>query len=116
MGKVIWYSLLLIIVSRNLSDAWLLAAHAIEGMFGSSGMVMLSAFSFITDCTDGSTRTRAFLLTEAIVFVARILPGLGLGIWLQHYLYTAPLSVALGLSVIGLLYALFVQPESVESV
>ncbi len=116
IGKVVWYSLLLIIVSRDLSDAWLLAAHSIEAMFGSGGLVMLSAFAYITDCTDVLKRTRAFLLAEGINFIARVVPVLGLGIWLRFYLYTTPLSIFLGLSVIALLYALFVQPESVESV
>jgi hypothetical protein len=116
VGKVVWYSLLLIIVSRDLSDGWLLGAHAIEAVFGSSGLVMLSAFSYITDCTSGSTRTRAFLLTEGTAFLARIVPVLAVGIWLRFYLYTTPLSVCLALSVVALLYALFVQPESVETV
>jgi hypothetical protein len=78
--------------------------------------VMLSAFSYITDCTSGSTRTRAFLLTEGTAFLARIVPVLAVGIWLRFYLYTTPLSVCLALSVVALLYALFVQPESVETV
>ncbi len=116
VGKVVWYSLMLVIVSRDLSDGWLLGAHAIESAFGSSGLVMLSAFSYITDCTYGPMRERAFLLTEGIVFLARIVPVLAVGIWLRFYLYTVPLSVCLGLSVIALVYALFVQPESVESV
>jgi MFS family permease len=116
VGKVIWYSLLLIIVSRNLSDAWLLAASAIEAVFGSSGLVTLSAYAFITDCTNGSMRNRTFLLTEGVTFLARVVPVLAVGIWLNYYLYTAPLSVSLGLSVIALLYALFIQPESMESV
>jgi MFS family permease len=116
VGKVVWYSLVLIIVSRNLSDAWLLAAQAIEAVFGSSGLVMLSAFAFITDCTHGSMRNRAFLVTEGVNFLTRIVPVLSVGIWLNFYLYTVPLSVCLGLSVIALLYALFLQPESMESV
>jgi hypothetical protein len=116
VGKVVWYALMLIIVSRNLSDAWLLAAHVIEAMFGSGGLVMLSAFAFITDCTHESTRNRAFLVTEGVSFLTRIVPVLVMGIWLRFYLYTIPLSVCLGLSVIALLYALFIQPESVESV
>jgi hypothetical protein len=116
VGKVVWYALMLIIVSRNLSDAWLLAAHVIEAMFGSGGLVMLSAFSFITDCTHESTRNRAFLVTEGVSFLTRLVPVLAVGIWLRFYLYTIPLSVCLGLSVIALLYAIFIQPESVESV
>jgi hypothetical protein len=116
VGKVIWYSLMLIIVSRDLSDAWLLAANGIEGLFGSIGLVMLSGFAYITDCTYGSMRTRAFLLSEGLLFLTRIVPILALGIWLRFYLYTVPLSVCLALSMIGLFYASFVQPESVENV
>jgi MFS family permease len=116
IGKLIWYSLMLIIVSHNLSDGWLLAAHTIESVFGSSGLVLLSAFAYITDCTSESMRTRAFLLTDGLSFLARIVPTVAVGIWLRFHLYTVPLSVCLVLSVIGLVYALFVQPESVKSV
>jgi hypothetical protein len=115
LGKVVRYSLMLIIVYRDLSDAWLIATHALEAIFGSSGLVMLSALAYITDCTNES-RTRAFLLTEVMAVIARIIPVLAVSLWLRHHLYIVPLSVSLILSVIGLLYALFVQPESVESV
>ncbi|CAF0990537.1 unnamed protein product [Adineta steineri] len=116
VGKIVWYSLMLIIVAHNLSDTWLLVAHAIESVFGSSGLVLLSAFSYITDCTSGSMRTHAFLLTEGITFFIRIAPAIAIGIWLRYHLYTTPLSFCLSLSVIGLLYALFIQPESIENV
>jgi hypothetical protein len=116
VGKVIWHSLMLIIVSRDLSDTWLLIAHAIEASVGSSGLVLLSAFAYITDCTVGSLRTRAFLITEGTAFLIRVVPILAVGVWLRFYLYTVPLSVCLGFSVVALLYALFIQPESVESV
>lgn len=107
---------MLIILSHNLSDGWLLAAHAIETVFGSNGLVLLSAFAYITDGTYEPMRTRAFLLTEGITFLARIVPILAVGIWLRYYLYTTPLSICLGLSVIALFYAIFVQPESVENI
>jgi hypothetical protein len=113
---VIWHSLMLIIVSRDLSDTWLLIAHAIEASVGSSGLVLLSAFAYITDCTVGSLRTRAFLITEGTAFLIRVVPILAVGVWLRFYRYTVPLSVCLGFSVVALLYALFIQPESVESV
>ena len=115
VGKVVRYTLMLIIVSLNLSDAWLIAAHALEAVFGAGGLVVLSAFSYITDCT-GASRTRAFLLTEVFIVIARILPILAVSLWLRRYLYTGPLSVDLTLSVMGLLYGIFVLPESVESV
>jgi hypothetical protein len=115
IGKIIRYILTIIIVARDLSNTWLIVTQAIEAIFGSSGLSLLSAFSYITDCTDKS-RTRAFFITEVMLVIARIIPILSIGIWLRYYLYIAPLSVDLALSVIGLLYALFIQPESVESV
>jgi hypothetical protein len=115
LGKVVRYSFMLIIVSLNLSDAWLIATHALEASFGFSGLVMLSALTYIADCTD-EKRTRAFLLTELMTVVARAISMLAVSLWLRHHLYTLPLSVDLIFSVIGLFYALLVQPESVESV
>lgn len=115
-GKVISYSLMLVIVTRDLSDTWILLTQMIEEIFGSIGLVMLSAFGYITDCTQGSMRTRAFLLTEGLMVLTRIVSMLAVGFWLRYYLYTVPFSVCLGLSVIALLYALFLLPESVESV
>lgn len=115
LGKVVRYSFLLIIVSRDLSDVWLIGTHALETCFGASGLVMLSALAYITDCTN-ETRTRAFFITEVLTVIARIIPVLAISIWLRQHLYIVPLSVDLVLSVIGLFYALLIQPESVESV
>jgi len=115
IGKIVRYILMIIIVARDLSNTWLIVTHAIEAIFGSSGLSLLSAFSYITDCTD-KTRTHAFFLTEIMLVIARIIPILAIGLWLRHHFYIGPLSVDLGLSIIGLFYALFIQPESVESV
>jgi hypothetical protein len=115
IGKIVRYILMIIIVARDLSNTWLIVTGAIEAIFGSSGLSLLSAFSYITDCTD-KTRTHAFFLTEVLLVIARIIPVLAIGLWLRHHLYIGPLSVDLGLSIIGLFYALFIQPESVESV
>ncbi|CAF3837992.1 unnamed protein product [Adineta steineri] len=114
IGKVVRYSLMLIIVTHDLPDGYLMAAHACEAVFGSFGIVMLSALAYITDCTHESERTRPFLLAEVITLVARVVPVLAVGLWLQHFLYIIPTSVCLGLSVIGMLYVLFIQPESVQ--
>ncbi|CAF3578317.1 unnamed protein product [Rotaria sp. Silwood1] len=116
IGKVARYVLMLIIIARDLSDGWLLVCHACEALFGSVGIVMLSALAFITDCTRESERTRPFLITEALAAVAYVIPVLAVGLWLRRFLYTVPTSVCLGLSIIGMLYVLFIQPESVRSV
>jgi len=114
-SKVLRYSFLLIIVSLNLSDAWIIATQAVEAFFGPEGLVLLSAFAYITDCTNES-RTRAFFITEVVIVISRVIPVLALSLWLRHHLYTVPLSVDLVLSVTGFFYALLVQPESVDAV
>lgn len=118
LGKMVDMALMLVVVTRNLSDAWILVAHALEALFGSAGLLMLSAFAFITDCTLESNRTRAFLITELVLVIVRVGPSLGLGFWLRQYphSYVAPIIVSLVLSTIGLLYVLLIQPESVQSV
>ncbi|CAM2707631.1 unnamed protein product [Rotaria socialis] len=118
LGKIVESTLMLVVVTRNLSDAWILAAHGLEAMFDSAGLIMLSGFAYITVCSPEEKRTRAFLLAELVLIVARIGPTLALGLWLNKYSYSyvVPISISLGLSVIGQLYALFIQPESVQSV
>lgn len=116
IGKTIRYSIMLIVVTRDLSDLWIIVAQSFEALFGSFGIVMLGALAFITDCTDDSERTRPFVITEVLALVARVVPVFIVGLWLKRYRYIVPLSVCLGLSIMGLLYALFVQPESVRSV
>ncbi|CAF4705086.1 unnamed protein product [Rotaria sp. Silwood1] len=96
IGKVARYIFMLIIIARDLSDGWLLVGHACEALFGSVGIVMLSALAFITDCTRESERTRPFVIAEVIALLARVVPVLAVGLWLQRFLYTVPTSVCLG--------------------
>ncbi|CAF0890649.1 unnamed protein product [Didymodactylos carnosus] len=116
VGKVVRYTLLLIVVERNLADIWLIIAYTLDSTFGTSGLVMLASLAYITDCTMAKQRTRAFLLTEVAAAVVRIVPLLAVGLWLKYKGYTTPTSVNLTLSSFGLLYALVVQPESTQSV
>ena len=115
IGKIIRYALMLMIVSQNLSNNWIIITHVLEGIFGSGGLIILSSFAYITDCTNQS-RTRSFFIAEIVIVIARIIPVVGISLWLRYYFYIAPLSVNLALSVIGLFYTLFIQPESVEIV
>jgi hypothetical protein len=118
VGKIIYNSLMLIIIVRDMSDAWLLVSHALDAGFGSHGLVMLSALAYISDCTSKSDRTRAFFILEVTMVVTRVAPMLALGLWLRYHphMYIVHISVFLVLSVIGLLYVMFIQPESVKNV
>jgi hypothetical protein len=117
VGKIIYNSLLLIIISYDLSDVWIVVSHALDAGFGSHGLVVLSALAYISDCSVKSERTRAFFILEVTMVFMRVAPMLAVGLYLRryHYLYTIPISVCLVLSVIGLLYVMFIQPESVVS-
>jgi hypothetical protein len=118
VGKIVYNSLLLIIISHDLSDAWLVVSHALDAAFGSHGLVMLGALAYVSDCTPQSDRTRAFFVVEVIMVIMRVAPMLAVGFWLRRFphVYITPISVFLVLSVIGILYVMFIQPESVESV
>jgi MFS family permease len=118
VGKIFHNTLLLIIISHDLSDAWLLVSYAIDAVFGSHGLIMLAVLAYISDCTSQSDRTRAFCVVEVIMVVMRVAPMLAVGLWLRRFphVYITPISVFLVLSVIGILYVMFIQPESVESV
>ena len=116
LGKVVRDAMLLVIISLDLSDGWLLAVHALEASFGSNGLIMLSAFAYITDFTSDLARTRALLLTEVVTIIARIVPMVSMSFLLRRFLYNVSAGIGLGLSVLGVLYTLFVQPESMDSV
>ncbi|CAF3977245.1 unnamed protein product [Rotaria magnacalcarata] len=93
LGKIVESTLMLVVVTRNLSDAWILAAHGLEAIFGSAGLIMLSGFAYITDCSLEEKRTRAFLIAELVLIVARIGPTLALGLWLNKYSYSRNLNI-----------------------
>jgi hypothetical protein len=118
VGKIVHNSLLLIIVSHDLSDAWLLISHALDAAFGSHGLVMLGVLAYMSDCTLPSDRTRAFFVVEVTMAVMRVAPMLAVGLWLRRFKhsYIPLISLFLVLSVIGILYVIFIQSESLQSV
>lgn len=112
IGKVIRYALLMVFITFNWSDRWLISAHVIDNVFGSSAVMMLGALSYISDCTTEKTRSRAFLIQEIVGALTHFFTLLGLGFWLQGHGYVLPVAISLCMNSAALLYAGFFQPES----
>ncbi|CAF2610546.1 unnamed protein product [Rotaria sp. Silwood2] len=112
IGRIIRFTIILLLVELNLSDIWLIISNVIDGLFGSNSVLLLGAITYITDCTTEHQRSRAMLLEEAAVALTRIFPLLGIGFWLQHHGYTLPISINLGLNIAALIYIIILQPES----
>jgi MFS family permease len=106
IGRIIRFTIILLLVELNLSDIWLIISNGIDGLFGSNSVLLLGAIAYITDCTTDNQRSRAMLLEEAAVALTRIFPLLGIGFWLQNHGYTLPVSINLGLNVAALIYIL----------
>ncbi|CAF1399669.1 unnamed protein product, partial [Didymodactylos carnosus] len=116
LGKTCRYIILLIVIKQNLADIWIIIAEAIDSLSGTSSLIVLSSFAYVSDCTTLKTRTVALIITEASMAIARILPSMGIGFLLKLKHYMLLTSVILVLSIIGLFYAIFLQPESVLNV
>jgi PCFT/HCP family folate transporter-like MFS transporter 1/3 len=112
IGRIIRFTIILLLVELNLSDIWLIISNGIDGLFGSNSVLLLGAIAYITDCTTDNQRSRAMLLEEAAVALTRIFPLLGIGFWLQNHGYTLPVSINLGLNVAALIYIILIQPET----
>ena len=112
VGRIIRFTILLLLVRFDLGDAWLIVANAIDGLFGSNSLLILGAIAYISDCTTSTQRARAMLLEEVSAALTRIFPLLGLGFWLQEHGYTLPIAINLGINVAALIYVCLVQPES----
>ncbi|CAF1214988.1 unnamed protein product [Rotaria sordida] len=112
IGRIIRFTIILLLVELNLSDIWLIISNVVDGLFGSNSVLLLGAIAYITDCTTENQRSRAMLLEEAAVALTRIFPLLGIGFWLQHHDHTLPISINLGLNIVALIYIIILQPES----
>lgn len=112
IGRIIRFTILLLVVEFDLSDIWLIISNVVDGLFGSNSLLLLGAIAYITDCTTDNQRSRAMLLEEASAALTRIFPLLGLGFWLQNHGYTLPISINLGLNIAALVYIIILQPES----
>jgi PCFT/HCP family folate transporter-like MFS transporter 1/3 len=112
IGRILRFTIILLLVEYNLSDIWLIMSNVVDGLFGSNSVLLLGAIAYITDCTIVKQRSRAMLLEEAAVALTRIFPLLGVGFWLQEHGYTLPVSTNLGINVAALIYAIILQPES----
>ncbi len=112
IGRIIRFTILLLLVKLDLNNTWLIMTNVIDGLFGSNSVLLLGGIAYITDCTTKKQRSRAMVLEEAAVALTRIFPLLGLGFWLQYHGYTLPLSINLGINISALIYIMIIQPES----
>lgn len=111
-GKSLHFAILTATAARDLSDTWIILSVLMDGILGTSGLVLLSSFAYITDCTSKATRTSAIIITEVLMTGCRFIPLFGVGIYLRQPHFIETISFMLGLSVIGLIYSVAIQPES----
>ena len=50
-GKIIRYFILTATAYYSLSDVWIVVAIVCDGIFGTSGLSLLSSFAYVSDCT-----------------------------------------------------------------
>ncbi|CAF0768351.1 unnamed protein product [Adineta steineri] len=112
IGRIIRYTIFVLLVQLDLSDIWFIIANIIDGLFGSNSVLLLGGIAYITDCTTNKQRSSAMVLEEAAVALTRIFPLLGVGFWLQQHGHTLPMAVNLGINVGALIYIMVFQPES----
>ncbi len=116
IGKVIRYFILTAVAYYNLSDTWIILAIMFDGVFGTSGLSLLSSFAYVSDCTDKKQRTPAIIITEVSMVSGRCIPLLAMGIYLQHPNFVQSMVFTLLLSLFGIVFAIILQPESKLSV
>ncbi|CAF5144927.1 unnamed protein product, partial [Rotaria magnacalcarata] len=112
IGKVIRYAILTAVAYYNLSDIWIIISTMFDGLSGTAALNILSSFAYVTDCTNKKTRTAAIVITDVSLSCSRLLPSLTMGLYLQHPHYVQAMIFTFALSVLGLIFSIFLQPES----
>ncbi|CAF0774375.1 unnamed protein product [Didymodactylos carnosus] len=88
IGKVLRYALMLIIVQKNLADVWIILVSVIDGLFGTAGLVIVSSFAYVTDCTTLKNRTKVFVIAEVAISVStRSITGIIALIFIGYLLF-----------------------------
>jgi MFS family permease len=112
VGKIIRYFILTAAAYYNLSDLWVVFAVMFDSAFGTTGLSLLSSFSYLSDCTTEKTRTKAIIILDVCLGCSRFLPLLTMGIYLQKPNFVQSMVFTLLISVGGFLYCIVLQPES----
>lgn len=112
VGKIARYVILTNVVYFELPDWCLIVSVMCDGLCGAASLCILSAYSFISDCTTPETRTPATITANISIAASRILPLVTIGLYLTGRHYNVTMLIALALSVFGLLFTLVFQPES----
>ena len=112
VGKVIRYFILTAVAYYNLSDTWIVLSIVFDGVFGTSGLALLSSFAYVSDCTDKKSRTPAIIITDVCIVTGRVIPLLAMGIYLEHPNFVQSMIFTLLLSLAGFVCSIILQPES----
>ena len=114
-GKIIRYSILAATVYFDLSDLWIILSVTLDSLAGTGAISILSAFAYVTDCTNEKSRTSAIIITDVCIGSSRLLPLLTIGIYLQHPRFIQSMIFSFLLSLCGFIFAMFLQPESIPN-
>ena len=112
IGKVVRYAVLTAVVYFNLSDLWIILSILFDGIFGTAGLAILSAFAFISDCTTKKNRTAGITIMEVCMTGSKFIPLLTMGIYLENPYFIQSMLISLGISIAGFFFSVFLQPES----
>ena len=111
-GKIIRYAILTAVVYFDLSDLWIILSVLFDSASGTSGLSILSSFAYVSDCTDEKSRTKGIIITDVFMAGSKFIPFLTIGLYLQHPNFIQSMLITLGISIVGFLFSVFLQPES----
>ena len=112
IGKLLRYIVLINVEYYHLANWCIILSVMFDGMCGAASLCILSVFAYVSDCTTVKTRTPATIITTISIASSRILPLITLGFYLQSHHYLIIMLIGFGLSLVGLIFTIFFQPES----
>ena len=112
VGKLLRYLVLISVEYYHLANWCIILSVVFDGMCGTASLCILSVFAYVSDCTTVKIRTPATIITTVSIASSRILPLITLGFYLQNHHYLIIMLIGFGLSLVGLIFTIFFQPES----
>lgn len=116
VGKTLRYLILTAVAYYSLSDLWIIIAVTIDGLFGTAALCILSSFAYVSDCTTEKKRTLGITVTDVAISCSRFLPLITMGLYLERPRYVQAMIITFVLCIFGLVFSIFLQPESNLSV